>query len=148
MPASELTCPLYVTEVVRGYGITLPMWRVLVALWENDDQRLSALSARTSIDPSTLSRLLVNMQRRRLIVRRRSGVDGRALSLSLTSYGRDLVTKIIPIALDYERVAISGLSETDVRRLKQLLAKLYTNIESSDLGHPERWAGGDDAVSR
>jgi DNA-binding MarR family transcriptional regulator len=123
---------------IASYKITLPMWRVLVALWENGDQRLNELSVLTSVDSSTLSRLLVNMQRRRLIVRRRSGNDARALSLSLTAYGRHITTKIIPVALHYERVAVSGLSEADVKRLKRLLAKIYTNIETSDLGHAER----------
>src|ERR1035441_9082075 len=70
------------------YNITLPMWRVLVALWENGDQRLNELSVLTSVDPSTLSRVLVNMQRRRLIERRRSGNDARALSLRLTAKDR------------------------------------------------------------
>jgi Transcriptional regulators len=119
------------------YNITLPMWRVLVALWENGDQRLNELSVLTSVDPSTLSRVLVNMQRRRLIVRRRSGNDARALSLRLTANGRHIATKIIPLAIQYERVAVSGLSEADVKRLKRLLTKVYTNIETSNLGHAE-----------
>jgi len=81
---------------IAPYAITLPMWRVLVALWENGDQRLLELSALTSIDSSTLSRLLVSMQKKRLIVRERSGADARALSLSLTHHGRELAEKIIP----------------------------------------------------
>src|SRR5579884_3813430 len=69
---------------VAPYGITLPMWRVLLELWHKGEHRLGELAVLTSIDISTLSRLLVAMQRKRLIVRRRSGLDRRALSLSLT----------------------------------------------------------------
>jgi hypothetical protein len=65
---------------IDSFGVTLPMWRVMVALWESGDQRLGDLAARTSIDFSTLSRLLVNLQHKDYIVRRRSGLDGRALS--------------------------------------------------------------------
>jgi DNA-binding MarR family transcriptional regulator len=122
---------------IAPYNITLQMWRVLVALWENGDQRLNELSVLTSVDPSTLSRLLVNMQRRRLIVRRRSGDDARALSLRLTAKGRHIATKLIPLAHHYERVAVSGFSKADVKRLKRLLTKIDTNIETSDLGHAE-----------
>jgi DNA-binding MarR family transcriptional regulator len=70
---------------IEPFDITLPMWRVMVELRHNGDHRLGELSERTSIDMSTLSRLLVAMQRRNLIVRRRSGVDARALSLTLTA---------------------------------------------------------------
>jgi DNA-binding MarR family transcriptional regulator len=122
---------------IAPYNITLPMWRVLAALWQNGDQRLSDLSAMTSIDVSTLSRLLVNMQRRRLIVRRRSGLDARALNLHLTARGCELTQKIIPIALHYEQVAIAGLSEAEVKLLKRLLAKLYANIETFDHEHSD-----------
>jgi MarR family transcriptional regulator, organic hydroperoxide resistance regulator len=112
--------------------VTLPMWRVMVALWENGDQRLGKLAERTSIDASTLSRLLVNLQRKQFIVRRRSGADGRALSVSLTARGRAMTRKIIPIARHYEDVAIRGLGASDVRRLKAMLNALYANIRTFD----------------
>lgn len=115
-------------------GITLPMWRVLVALWQNGDQRLGELSERTSIDISTLSRLLLRMQREGYVVRRRSGLDGRALSLTLTAAGREITEEIIPVASRYEDVAIRGMSPSDVARLKRLLVKLYANIEALDAG--------------
>ncbi|MGB8187475.1 MAG: MarR family transcriptional regulator, partial [Pseudolabrys sp.] len=60
---------------IEPLGMTLPMWRVMVALWENGDQRLGDIAEHTSIDISTLSRLLGTLQRKQFIVRRRSGKD-------------------------------------------------------------------------
>jgi DNA-binding MarR family transcriptional regulator len=117
---------------VEQYDVTLPMWRVMIELWHNGDHRLGELSERTSIDISTLSRLLVTMQRKQLIVRRRSGLDGRALSLTLTERGLALTEKIAPYALRYEDLAMRGLSETDVRHLKRLLKAVYDNLEAAD----------------
>lgn len=117
---------------VEPYGVTLPMWRVLIELWHNGNHRLGELSERTSIDLSTLSRLLVTMQRKDLIVRRRSGLDGRALSLSLTERGLELTEKIAPYALRYERIAMRGLSERDVKKLKELLKAVFSNLEIAD----------------
>jgi DNA-binding MarR family transcriptional regulator len=115
---------------IEPLGVSLPMWRVMAALWENDDQRLGDIAEQTSIDISTLSRLLVTLQRRQLIVRRRSGTDGRALSVSLTDKGRAITERIIPIASRYEDVAIRGISSTDLRRLKSMLMTLFTNIQT------------------
>jgi MarR family transcriptional regulator, organic hydroperoxide resistance regulator len=115
---------------IQLLGVTLPMWRVMIVLWENDGQRLGDIAERTSIDLSTLSRLLVTLQRKQYIVRRRSGKDGRALSVSLTDKGRTMTERIIPIAARYEAVGIRGIECGDLRRLKQMLIKFFVNIHT------------------
>ena len=115
---------------IEPLGVSLPMWRVMAALWENDDQRLGDIAEHTSIDISTLSRLLVTLQRKQFIVRRRSGTDGRALSVSLTDKGRAITERIIPIASHYEDVAIRGINSADLRRLKRMLMTLFSNIKT------------------
>jgi MarR family transcriptional regulator, organic hydroperoxide resistance regulator len=117
---------------IEKFDITLPMWRVMIALWHNGGHRLGELARRTSIDLSTLSRLLVTMQRKGLIVRRRSGLDARALSLTLTEHGMKLTEQIIPIALYYEDVAMRKLSNADVKKLKDLLKVVYANLEAAE----------------
>lgn len=123
---------------IKPLNVSLPMWRVMVALWESGDQRLGELAERTSIDISTLSRLLVTLQRRQYIVRRRSGLDGRALSVSLTEKGRAMTEQIIPVARHYEDVATRGLDDADIRRLKRMLVKLFSNIHALDEEYAER----------
>ena len=123
---------------IEPFEITLPMWRVLIELWHNGDHRLGELSERTSIDISTLSRLLVAMQRKSLIVRRRSGLDGRALSLTLTPRGRALTEKIVPHAMRYEDAAMDGMSAREVATLKDLLKRVYLNLERADRAESER----------
>ena len=117
---------------IEAFDVTLPMWRVLIELWHNGDLRLGELSERTSIDISTLSRLLVAMQRKTLIVRRRSGLDGRALSLTLTPRGLALTEKIVPYAVRYEDFAMDGMSAREVATLKDLLTRVYLNLEKAD----------------
>lgn len=116
---------------IENFQVSLPMWRVLIELWHNGDHRLGELAQRTSIDLSTLSRLLVTMQRKGLIVRRRSGLDGRALSLTLTQRGMELTERIVPFALHYENVAMRRLSERDVAKLKDLLKVVYDNLHAA-----------------
>ena len=70
-------------ELVR-FGVTLQEWRVLAALAAHDGQRLSDLATLTSIDVSTLSRLVDRMRRKGLLARARANGDGRAVRLALT----------------------------------------------------------------
>ena len=56
---------------LESFGVTLPMYRVMAALWQRGGQRLGDLSEMTSVEISTLSRLVGVMQRRGLLSRRR-----------------------------------------------------------------------------
>lgn len=123
---------------VEPHGVTLPMWRVLIELWHKGDHRLGELADRTSIDLSTLSRLLVSMQRKRLVVRRRSGLDRRALSLTLTEKGLELVERVAPYALYYEKLAMEGLSNSEIAQLKQSLRKIFDNLEKAGEDQPAK----------
>ena len=49
---------------ISSFGVTLPMYRVMAALWENGDQRLSDLATITTTEISTLSRLVGEMKRK------------------------------------------------------------------------------------
>jgi DNA-binding MarR family transcriptional regulator len=116
-------------EEVRPFGITLQMWRALAALTDRDGQTVGELSGHTSIEISTLSRVLDGLQRLKLMERRRAQSDGRVVTLHLTAAGRAMTRRIIPIAERYERVAVAGLSSRDVETLKRLLRTLYANMD-------------------
>jgi DNA-binding MarR family transcriptional regulator len=119
------------TEAIREHGVTLQMWRVLAALDHADGQRISDLAALTSIDVSTLSRLLDSMQAKALVERRRSsGTDARVVTVHATALGHVITAKIIPLARRYEEVALAGFSAQEAEALKAMLVRVYRNIGS------------------
>lgn len=117
-------------QEIRRFRLTLPTWRILASLFHADNQRLTELSQHTSIEISTLSRLVVAAQRRGLVARRPSSDDARAIRISLTGAGRDLALQVIPLAQLYERIALAGIDTEETTRLKALLARIYDNIVS------------------
>ena len=98
------------SEEVRPLGATLQMWRVLAALREQDGRRMGDLSETTSIEVSTLTRLVDNMEKAGLVARRRDAGDARAVALHVTTVGRRLTRRILPIAERYETVALKGFT--------------------------------------
>ena len=114
---------------IADQGVVLQEWRVLAALAAQGPQRLSELAVLTSIDLSTLSRLVERMARKDLVRRSRATGDRRALSLRLTAKGRRVTAVIIPTARRYERVALLGLSKAEARTLKRLLSQVYANLD-------------------
>ena len=77
----------------RGHDVSLPMYRVLATLTRHDDQRLGDLATLADMEVSTLSRLIGAMQARRLVSRRRSGKDARAVRIRITDQGRALAAE-------------------------------------------------------
>ncbi len=120
------------TEVMRGYGITLPMWRVLAALNEVGGQRMGELARRTAIDASTLSRVVDGMERRGIARRAREDGDARGVAVHATPTGRALTAKIIPVALAYEEIALAGFDDNEARLLKQMLRQVFANMDALD----------------
>ncbi|WP_178130293.1 MarR family winged helix-turn-helix transcriptional regulator [Reyranella sp. CPCC 100927] len=117
------------SEEMRALGTTLQAWRVLAALRDRDNQRVSELADHTSIEISTLSRVLDGMQKQGLIARRRAPDDGRVVTLHVTAAGRRLTDRIIPIAERYEHVAVAGLTSSEADMLKRLLRRVYANMD-------------------
>jgi DNA-binding MarR family transcriptional regulator len=112
-------------ERIAEYGVNMPMYRVLAALRERPDQRLSDLSDMTTIEISTLSRLVGTMKRKGLVSRRRPADNGRTVAISLTAKGRELVDELIPIVVHFEEVAVRNRSASEVQWLNRALADAY-----------------------
>ena len=117
---------------LQSYGLSLPMYRVMAALWQRDGQRLGDLSEMTSVEISTLSRLVGSMQRKRLVLRKRPHSNGRAVEISLTRSGRSLLEKLIPLAQRHEKIGLGGLDADQVAILKQHLGIVYRNLDILD----------------
>ena len=115
---------------IAGFGVTLPMYRVMAALWEKGDQRLGDLAAMTTIEISTLSRLIGEMKRRGLVSRARLKDNGRTVAINLAPRGRSLVEQLMPIAIHFEEVAVRNLASRNVSDLKAVLEKIYESLKS------------------
>jgi MarR family transcriptional regulator, organic hydroperoxide resistance regulator len=116
-------------EEMRPLGATLQMWRVLAALREKDGRRMGDLSATTSIEVSTLTRLVDNMEKKGVVARRRDPQDNRAVLLHVTPAGKQLTRRIVPIAERYEKVALKGFAAGEADTLKAALRRLYANMD-------------------
>lgn len=116
-------------ELVK-FNLTLPMWRVIASLLRTDAQRMTHLAEYTSIDISTLSRLIAALEKKGLVKRKPSETDKRSVHVLLQEAGRDLATRVAPLADLYERVALANISPDEIATLKRLLVQIYNNIAS------------------
>jgi DNA-binding MarR family transcriptional regulator len=118
----------FTADALKAHWLSIDMWRVLAALSSNGGQRQVDLSGLTSIDVSTMSRLVSRLVRLGLVTRSRSQTSNREVVVALSAKGRALVQKLIPIALDLEKKASAGLSAKEMAEVKRLLTRMYGNL--------------------
>lgn len=116
------------SPVLAAAGVDVQMWRVLSVLHAKGEQSAGSLAALTSINPSTLSRLLGRMSEIGLVERCRGDADGRAVAISLTGNGRSLTESLLPEATQLETAAARHLTEYELDTLKTLLTRLYDDM--------------------
>lgn len=116
----------FIQELDR-FDLTLPMWRVLAVLWHHGEMKVSDIVVETTIEQSTLSRLLVTMDQRGLITRERSTLDARVVVVGLTPAGREVTRTLIPLALKVERTALKGFSKQEIDTLYAMLSRIFEN---------------------
>jgi DNA-binding MarR family transcriptional regulator len=118
------------SRAIASYGITLPMYRVMAALQEVPDQRLNDLAAMTTVELSTLSRLIGTMENMKLVSRSRLENNARTVAINLTETGRSTLKELMPIAEHFEQVAVSKLSPSALKTLKKTLAEIYNLLDT------------------
>lgn len=124
---------------IAPYGVTLPMYRVMAALSEFPGQRLGELCEMTTVELSTLSRLIGTMEKMKLVSRSRLENNARTVSIHLTKEGTKLLKVLMPIAQHYEEVATSEMSPAEIKALKKTLADIYIRLDTieDELAEPD-----------
>jgi MarR family transcriptional regulator, organic hydroperoxide resistance regulator len=117
-------------EALAPHRLSIAMWRVMAALASTGGQRQTDLADLTSIDSSTLSRLVTRLVRNGLVTRTRSVSSNREVAVKLSAKGNTLVGRLIPIAREYETAAIAGLTSQELAVLKRSLRRIYGNMKS------------------
>jgi len=117
-------------EALAPHGLSIAMWRVMAVLAASGSQRQIDLADLTSIEASTLSRLVSRLVRMGLVTRARSAASSREVAVKLSAKGNALVGRLIPVARGYESDAIAGLSREELLVLKRCLRRVYANMKS------------------
>jgi MarR family transcriptional regulator, organic hydroperoxide resistance regulator len=125
-------------EALAPHGLSIAMWRVMAALASAGEQRQIDLADLTSIDSSTLSRLVSRLIHLGLVTRTRSATSNREVVVKLSAKGNSVIGGLIPIAHEYERAAIGDLAPEELMVLKRCLRRIYSNMKERPLAPQTR----------
>jgi DNA-binding MarR family transcriptional regulator len=108
---------------------TLSVLRRVGAPYQMSASEVASQCLRT---PATLSTRIARLEREGLVRRTPDPGDGRSVTITLTERGLRIIDEAIPVYLEAERTALSGLDDDDRDHLAEILQRLLLTFEGYD----------------
>ena len=113
----------------NGLDITIEQWSVLYQLWKNDGMSQRELCNATYRDKPSITRLVDNLEKMKLVRRVPSKEDRRMNLIYLTDAARALQEGSMELANLTLNEALTGVSAADIELCKSVLQRVYDNLK-------------------
>ena len=114
---------------VTGLNITIEQWSVLYHLWKQDGLSQQELCLRTFRDKPSITRLVDNLEKLKMVKRVASKQDRRINLIYLTEAATELQVTTMDMANQTLNEALAGVEEADIELCKSVLVKVYENLK-------------------
>ncbi len=125
---------------LTAHDVSLGHWTFLRILWERDGITQRELSEEAGVmEPTTFSALNA-MEKLGYITRRQLPDNRKKVYVFLTPKGRHLKDKLVPLAEDVNRIAVSSVPAEHIAATRQTLLAIIENLARDDAASadPER----------
>lgn len=112
-----------------GVEITIEQWSVLYHLWKEDGMSQQQLCDATFRDKPSITRLVDNLEKLKLVKRVASKDDRRINMIYLTPEAQELQEKSMDVANQTLNEALEGVTHGQVEIAKEVLQKVYENLK-------------------
>lgn len=106
--------------------------RIIFALWESGTIPISALVQKTALRKSTLTSMLVRLEKKKFIEKNISSEDKRVTLISLCKKGTDMITACDTLSDRMIRVFYNGMTEQDIDLFEKHLMHILANLEKAE----------------
>lgn len=113
---------------LQKFNVGINEWAVMSMLAIEPEITANRVCSVIGMDKALAGRSLRELESKKLVLVKPNASDGRSKVLSLTREGYKLHDRIIDVALDRERQAVSSLSPKDIETLISLLNTLRKNV--------------------
>jgi DNA-binding MarR family transcriptional regulator len=111
-----------------GLDITIEQWTVLYHLWKEDGLSQQELCNRTYRDKPSITRLIDNLEKQKLLKRSSHKNDKRINLVCLTEAGRALQDTTLGLANQTMDEALVDVKKDDIEIVKKVLQQVYDNL--------------------
>lgn len=112
----------------EGLDITIEQWSVLYQLWKQDGISQQELCNATFRDKPSITRLVDNLEKLKLVKRISSSEDRRMNLIFLTDAARALQERSMELANQTLNEALEGVEPDAIELCKAVLQRVYDNL--------------------
>lgn len=117
---------------LKEHNLSSQQWRVIRALEQTDGLELSALSERCYLLMPSLSRIIQNLEARKLVRREAVETDQRRSAIFLTEEGRGLFYLVAPHSVERYEFISEKFGPGKLELLYELLDELVEKIDEGE----------------
>ncbi len=115
------------------HSVSLGHWAFLRILWEKDGVTQRELSEQAGVmEPTTFSAVKA-MEKLGYVTRRQLAGNRKKVFIFLTPKGRQLKTKLVPLAEEVNEIAVRGVKAADIAATRQTLFTILENLARDEI---------------
>lgn len=114
------------------HAVSLGQWTFLRVLWETDGITQRELSELAGVMEPTTFTAVAAMAKLGYVTRRKMHNNKKMVYIFLTSKGRMLKRKLVPLAEEVNKIAVEGVDPTDIAMMRSILLTMIENLSQDE----------------
>lgn len=115
----------------EGLEITPEQWTVLSYLWKDDGVTQQKLCDATFKDKPSMTRLIDNLEKQKLVVRKTPPSDRRSNLIYLTDAGQAIQVQADKAVYETMKYALAGIDRHGLIQVRNILKLVFENIQEA-----------------
>ncbi|WP_028971892.1 MarR family winged helix-turn-helix transcriptional regulator [Sporomusa ovata] len=120
---------------IRMHGFTSSQCYILLEIYKHQTLSINEISEKMRLEISTITRIMNNLVRDKLILRRRSVYDKRVVEAILTENGKEIAQQLQESIANYYKDVIVNLPRGHVREVMSAVEVLVNALEKAQKGY-------------
>ncbi len=116
------------SKALKSVDMDQPSWRVLMLLGDKNPSTVGELSRRSVTKISTITRILMRMEKEGLVVRKPYPEDNRVIEVFILEKGQKVLGDLRGLANEVYKSAFDGISNEDIISFTETLMKVRQNL--------------------
>lgn len=117
-------------------SLTLMQWIVLMQIRDGLARTASDIAREFAHDSGALTRVIDQLERRGLLLRRRSETDRRVVELELTREGHEMIGELLPLVVDEMNTLLEPLDRSEFELFRGMLRRVLEHLQQAPTAPP------------
>lgn len=126
---TDLTLTNYVKSKLAPFQLAPEQNLIMMLLWEKDGLTQNEIAEKLDKDKTNIARMVFNLEQKGFIRRVCPEHDRRSLKVHLTEQGKELGSRVIPIAEEFNDLVCKGISNEELSEVRRILTKMRANVQ-------------------